>query len=551
MVTAVALSSGSTMVEQAQAIAFILESELGARVALFDAQSGNEIFLQTRDRQDCTGGDVNSESIRGFSSLKRPLVQPLNDESYRVVLPIKEAGVTKLIGLSIMCRFARDEASTREETLRLERWGNLLLDKISATAERGRGQQESKQREIQACTVLAAFDVLLRNTRIHGEIGRFQRHALKAISEVLNAEMAVCVIGDTSTVHASLGGQGLSNWDCRQLAAHLTARNDWDRAGILIDNDTHDSPLAKSFPKIINLVAVKIPADGRAGYVVAINKKQRGARPADESVMKSRAEQFEKSAGEAFQRHDAVLLASFSTLVAAQSRTSHRHQDLKDLVVGLTRALTAAIDAKDSYTAGHSERVARMSVELGKELGLPEEQLNDIYLAGLLHDIGKIGIRDVVLGKSGRLTDSERMHINEHVVIGHRILSGLTGIDHLLPGILYHHEQYNGSGYPEGLVGERIPRLARIIAVADSFDAMSSDRPYRKGMPMEQVEQVLCNGAGSQWDPAIVDAFRKCKERLRDIRQRGIGDSLREALNGALRQEQYKEDVSLNFGMKK
>jgi HD-GYP domain-containing protein (c-di-GMP phosphodiesterase class II) len=258
----------------------------------------------------------------------------------------------------------------------------------------------------------------------------------------------------------------------------------------------------------------------------------------------------EKAAREEFQRNDSALLASFSTLVAAQARTSYRHQDLKDLVVGLTRALTAAIDAKDSYTAGHSERVARMSMELGKELGLPEEQLNDIYLAGLLHDIGKIGIRDEVLSKPGRLTDEERRHINEHVVIGHRILSGLTGIDHLLPGVLYHHEHFNGSGYPEGLTGDRIPRLARIIAVADSFDAMSSDRPYRVRMPPQQVENVLREGAGKQWDPVIIDAFIKCKDRLCDIRQRGIGDSLREALNGAMRQDQYKEDASLNFNMR-
>jgi HD-GYP domain-containing protein (c-di-GMP phosphodiesterase class II) len=359
------------------------------------------------------------------------------------------------------------------------------------------------------------------------------------------------VIGDASIVHAAFGCQGLTAWECRQLAAHLTARNDWDRAGILVDNKAHESPLAKSFPNIESLIAVKIPLDGRAGYVVVINKVIRNSRRLDDALAKATIPLLEKGMADAFHRGDAALLSSFSTLVAAQARTSHRHQDLKDLVVGLTRSLTAAIDAKDSYTAGHSERVARMAVELGKELSLPEEQLNDVYLAGLLHDIGKIGIRDDVLGKSGRLTEEERKHINEHVLIGHRILTGLTGIDHLLGGVRYHHEQYNGSGYPEGLVGERIPRLARIIAVADSFDAMSSHRPYRDGMPLEEVEAILRNGSGQQWDPVVIEAFLKCKDRMRDIRQTGIGDSLREALNGVIGHDHYKEDVSLNFAVKK
>ena len=240
-------------------------------------------------------------------------------------------------------------------------------------------------------------------------------------------------------------------------------------------------------------------------------------------------------------------MTSFSTLIAAQGRTSRRHFDLKELIVGLTRALTAAIDAKDGYTAGHSERVGRMAVVLGKELGLVEEQLNDIYLAGLLHDVGKIGIRDEVLGKTSKLTDEERKHVEEHVVIGHRILSGLSGIEALLDGVLHHHEQYNGGGYPSGLVGENIPRLARFLAVADSFDAMNSDRPYRQGMAPEKVEAIFREGSGEQWDPIIVDAFFRCRHEMSEIRQRGIGDSLREALNGVLRKEAGDVKGTLHF----
>ncbi len=203
----------------------------------------------------------------------------------------------------------------------------------------------------------------------------------------------------------------------------------------------------------------------------------------------------------------------------------------------MTRSLTAAIDAKDAYTFGHSERVARASVELGRELGLQEDELSDIYLAGLLHDIGKIGVRDEVLTKRGPLTDEEFKHIQQHPVIGHRILADVHAISHLLPGVLYHHERYDGRGYPEGLKGDGIPLLARILAVADSFDAMNTSRPYRTAMPPDRVDQILHQGAGTQWDPLIIDAYARCRDRMTAIRERGLGESLRDAIDGALRHD--------------
>src|SRR5262249_14052268 len=215
--------------------------------------------------------------------------------------------------------------------------------------------------------------------------------------------------------------------------------------------------------------------------------------------------------------------------------SSGRYQDLKELLVGLTRSLTAAIDAKDSYTFGHSERVARVAVELGRELGLQDEELSDIYLAGLLHDIGKIGVRDAVLTKREHLTPDEFEHVKQHVTIGYKILADLRPIRNLLPGVLYHHERYDGTGYPDGLVGEAIPFLARILAVADAYDAMSTMRPYRAAMAIQKVEEILMTGAGTQWDRQVVDAFLRCRDRVHAVRQRGVGESLCQALDGALR----------------
>lgn len=540
----------TTLADQARAIALILEAELGSSVALYDAESGNEIPLNGTRAENWHGADFAPDFVRAHALRKRPVVMACDEKTYRVVLPIKEEGVTRIVGLATLPRFARDARETEQELPRLEKWCTLLLDKLSSTYERGKGQGDSRQRENQACSVISAFDILLRNARLHGESARFQRHALKAVTEVLGVETAIWIGGDTNAVVVTRGVGGLSSWECRQLAGALGEHPDWDRTGVLIDNSGDWSSLGIKSPQFSNVMAVRTLIDGAKGYVIVLNKVSHSGSRGGIDV-ESRSGNVETSCYETFQRSDAALLASFVTLMTAQARTSRRHQGLKDLVVGLTRSLTAAIDAKNAYTAGHSERVARMAVELGKEMGLPEEQLNDIYLAGLLHDIGKIGIRDDVLGKKERLTDDERDHINQHVVIGHRILSGLTAIEHLLGGVLYHHEQWDGKGYPEGLKEEEIPELARILAVADGFDAMSSDRPYRKGMSLERVEEIFRAGTGKQWDPVTMAAFWRCKDKLSEIRQIGIGDSLREALEGALRQGAPKDEGSLQFAMKK
>jgi HD-GYP domain-containing protein (c-di-GMP phosphodiesterase class II) len=209
--------------------------------------------------------------------------------------------------------------------------------------------------------------------------------------------------------------------------------------------------------------------------------------------------------------------------------------DLKDTVFGLIYCLTASIDAKDPYTSGHSERVGRMAVELARQIGLSDSEVNDIYLAGLLHDIGKIGIRDRVLQKPGRLTDEEMRHVQEHPVIGDRMLSKVRRLAHLRPGVRNHHERYDGNGYPDRLAGQSIPLVARILAVADSCDAMMSPRPYRKPVPREQIEVILRGGAGTQWDPALIEHFMACRSSLYSIGQGAMGHTLYTAVQNALR----------------
>jgi putative nucleotidyltransferase with HDIG domain len=199
-----------------------------------------------------------------------------------------------------------------------------------------------------------------------------------------------------------------------------------------------------------------------------------------------------------------------------------------ELLEGIVRALTSAIDAKDPSTCGHSDRVARVAVRLAEELGCDAKTLDTLSLAGLLHDIGKIGIDDSVLRKAGRLSTDEYEHVKQHVNIGHRILSDLANLEDVLPVVLYHHESWNGRGYPQRLNSEAIPLAARIVAVADAFDAMTSDRPYRRGMPDEWVDQILRAGAGQQWDPDVVNAFFRAREDIRRIARGEEAETLKD-----------------------
>lgn len=213
----------------------------------------------------------------------------------------------------------------------------------------------------------------------------------------------------------------------------------------------------------------------------------------------------------------ASLLTSVANILSVHAGNRvlfHRKEILLDSAV---RAITSAIDAKDSYTHGHSDRVARIAVCLAKKLGCSLEEQNAIYMGGLLHDVGKIGIDDTILRKPGSLTDEEFDHIKSHPLLGARIVEEVEELQHVLPIVLYHHEAWDGSGYPEGLVEKSCPTQARIMAVADAIDAMGSDRPYRKGLPFEKIQEILRGGSGKQWDPEVVDAYFAVQDQIEEI----------------------------------
>lgn len=187
------------------------------------------------------------------------------------------------------------------------------------------------------------------------------------------------------------------------------------------------------------------------------------------------------------------------------SEVEKKSRENEELFLGIVKSLAAAIDAKDTYTNGHSVRVADYSAEIARRAGYDVSALQRIYITGLLHDVGKIGIPDAIINKNGKLDDEEYAIIKTHPEKGAAILSNIQDMPELSIGARWHHERFDGKGYPEGLMGEDIPEMARIIAIADAYDAMTSNRSYRKGLPQEVVRAEIEKGRGTQFDPIFAE----------------------------------------------
>ena len=215
----------------------------------------------------------------------------------------------------------------------------------------------------------------------------------------------------------------------------------------------------------------------------------------------------DKLDGDAISSIDSKLCNSFAGSLSIFLDNTMLYDDMQAMFLGTLHALTASIDAKDSYTHGHSERVALMSRQLAIAAGLSDDLVERVYIAGVVHDVGKIGVPEAVLTKAGRLTDEEFELIKAHPEIGARILSDIRQMKDLIPGVLYHHERWDGRGYPHQLAGTDIPLFGRLICLADSFDAMSSNRTYRKAMALDQVLEEIRRCAGSQFDPELAALF--------------------------------------------
>lgn len=377
-------------------------------------------------------------------------------------------------------------------------WGQVVAQRLQSQSETRLAVPVRSPNILSISSQL--IDSLIRRLRISDPPERFQRLAARAIREELNFSAVAWVPGSPREPLAIDGGIVGLTPDCYRSLIPESPR---EIVRLLEQPVPHGS---------VNAVVVAADRENASGWLVAMGPPE----------------------NRAFLHEEIELLRSIAPLLAAQRSNARLYADLKDLLFGIIRALTSAIDAKDPYTSGHSERVARIAVRLGEELGMNPNQRGDLYLMGLLHDIGKIGIEDGVLKKPDKLTPDEYRQIQAHVKIGVHILSDLKKLHHLLPGVAHHHECMDGSGYPSGLAGEAIPLAARILAVADAFDAMSSSRPYRRRLHPAQIDDIFHTGAGKQWDPRVVEALFSCREEIERIRSKGLGESLRQVVGNTL-----------------
>jgi len=400
----------------------------------------------------------------------------------------------------------------------LMRIGSLALDDLR---ERLRSKQLQEEADALSTNLASTYEEisllyrLTQNLKLSKSDEDLARVALEWIKEVVpasglaiqlapspGAEKSVSRAGQSQTVFLTLGECPIDSRAFSDLIAHLGP--ELRHRPIVMNRPATERP-DWPCPQIRQLIAVAlVEGENVFGWLAAVNHAR----------------------DEEFGTVEASLLSSVAVILGIHGGNIELYRQQSELLEGIVRALTSAIDAKDPYTCGHSDRVARVAVRLAEEMGCDEKTLNTLYLAGLLHDIGKIGVSDSVLRKPDKLSSEEYEHIKGHVTIGHRILHDLSKLEEVLPVVLHHHESWDGAGYPHRLESERIPLPARIVAVADAFDAMSSDRPYRKGMPSEKVDQILREGAGQQWDPDVIDAYFRARDDIHRISREEQSDTL-------------------------
>jgi putative nucleotidyltransferase with HDIG domain len=398
----------------------------------------------------------------------------------------------------------------------LERLAALTLSKLTADVRIEQLEQENEKLSAQIGSTFEEISLIYRltqNLKISRNKEDLSRMALDWLTDVLPAQgfaIQFLPVAESERMPGEAPAEPtlLCHGKCPLRVEQFTAmlnELELDHVGPpLVVNRSQTGEANWPFPDVNELIVAPLAEGERLfGWLVAVNHQQHLE----------------------FGTVEASLLNSVATILAIHASNLDLYRQQAEVLADVVRAMSSAIDAKDPYTRGHSDRVARVAVRLAQELGCDSETLKTIYLSGLLHDIGKIGIDDNVLRKPGKLTEAEFEHVKTHVDIGYRILRGLRKMGHMLPVVLHHHESWDGTGYPFGLAGQNIPFLARVVAVADAYDAMASDRPYRAGMSDDKLDAVIRKGSGQQWDAEIVDAFFRARDDIREISSREVDHS--------------------------
>ncbi len=402
----------------------------------------------------------------------------------------------------------------------------LLVENLQAST-RAEEQIEIVGTELaQTYEELVLLHKLSTNMRVTEQDANFLQMACDSLTELVLVEGIAILLEKTIENEQQLAvaaGSGLIDLD-EQMAAVLHSRLAEEiNAGkdALLDSEV-DSAFKYDWPdNIKNIMAVPLCGKDKTESHFA-ERTQDGTHVIGMMVAINRIDKQD------FDSIDVKLFNSVANSCAVFIENGRLFTDLKELFIGSLRALTNSIDAKDQYTRGHSERVAFISRWIAERLFekelLAEEQVHKIYLAGLLHDIGKIGVNEAVLRKKGKLTDQEFDCIKEHPSIGAGILREIKQMRDIVPGILCHHERVDGKGYPNGLAGEQVPLIGKIVGLADSFDAMTSKRTYRDARTVEQALAEIEKGLGTQFDEKVGRIFIESDVyHLWDVLQEAVG----------------------------
>ncbi|MEM9185771.1 MAG: HD-GYP domain-containing protein [Planctomycetota bacterium] len=509
-----------------------LEEAFGQSFAVMDLASGRLESVSA----DWLGGDIFSRAALCEEVARRGRVEVLEDCAPLLVLAIPltaDAESTDLLAVSTFLTQPVSAAGeiapaaaalgvAEDHALRWAEgrtaWPPAALLSVgrswhNAEAHRQKNEQLKAQLTDVSSHLLSTFEELSMLHRLTERLSLSSSEselcelALHWLSDIVPAENLVVMINTPQTTRTTESGpttEVLSSGNRRLEESEFPSfierlGPEAARRALVLNRDKTSSP-TWCYPDIKELISVPIRAGERVlGWLFALN--------------------YVPGAGvdTEFGTIEASLLSSVAAILGVHCGNIDLYREQSEFFESVIRALSSSIDAKDPYTCGHSDRVARIAVCLARQIGCNAEELNTIYLSGLLHDIGKIGIDDNVLRKPGKLTKEEYEHIKAHPELGYKILEGVKQLHKVLPVVLHHHEAWDGSGYPTGLAAEECPRLARIVAVADSIDAMGSDRPYRKGMPAEKLDSILQAGAGRQWDPDVISGYFTVRDEVRRI----------------------------------
>ncbi|XZE46295.1 HD-GYP domain-containing protein [Pirellulaceae bacterium SH467] len=384
------------------------------------------------------------------------------------------------------------------------------LEENQSSKMQGRAFVQQVTQDFEELTWLRGVSQQIGNADIRSSMLDVATSQLPMLRSVIRSELIALVPSDlienpTEDSLSRITSVGTPPCDWEQIIEFVRSCSQRSPAPTLVFNIQTVANLFEPFPAIRNCILVRVEKQNRKfGYLVALNRKMEflGDSPEDFFNIDPNGLQFGT--------FEAGLLSVLATVLSGHATNGELFREQENLLTGVIRAVINAIDAKDTYTCGHSDRVALFAKAIAMQMGLEQEECERIYMSGLLHDVGKIGVPDSILGKPGKLTDEEFAAVKKHPEIGYQILKHLTPLEYVLPGVLHHHEAVNGKGYPAGLVGEAIPLQGRILAVADAYDAMTSDRPYRKGMPSEKAEAILRSESGVTWDEMAVQAILNC-----------------------------------------